>query len=250
MRVAFTTNPGTGGQLWAARADGAGVPERVVAPIATQPAWSADGRQLAFSAFRGGNWDIYARALDTGVETRVTSDAAPDYAPAWSPDGSQIAFYRFDDGAKRGRIMVARIDGTGERVLAAAGNEGMPQWSPDGRRLVFQSHRDGNWEIYVMQADGSGQTRVTVTPDRHEGEPSWSPDGASIVFSAGVGERRDIYAIRPDGAAERRLTNLQLQLWGPRVSPDGRRIAFFEFPPGHIYVANADGSGVTRLFGP
>lgn len=244
--IAFTTNPGGGGQIWQAKLDGT-QHRRIVASTATQGVWSPDGRRIAYTSLRAGNWDIYIRALDGGAETRVTTHESPDWAPAWSPDGSRIAFYRFDEADMHGAIWVARADGSEEAVLAAQGNNQVPQWSPDGSRIAFQSFRDGNWEIYVMASDGSAQRRLTATPARHEGEPSWSPDGR-IVFSAGDSVGRDIYVINADGSGERRLTVLNLQVWGPRVSPDGSRIAFFEFPPGHIYVADADGSNATRPF--
>lgn len=248
LRIAFVTNPGSGGRLWVAKADGSGPPERLMDSTATQPAWSPDGRRIAFSTPRTGNWDIYMKDLETGAETRVTTHDLPDWAPAWSPDGSRLAFYRFDETKQQGSIWSIGVDGSDERELAAVGNEGMPYWSPDGTRIAYQSERDGDWEIYIMRSDGSEQIRVTTAPKRHDGEPTWSKDGDWIVFSAGVGTERDIYAIRPDGSDERRLTQLRREVWTPRVSPDGSRIAFFEFPPGRIYLASADGSHVTTLF--
>lgn len=247
--IAFTTNPGSGGQIWSVNVDATEESRRLVPRIVTHPAWSPDGRRIAYAALRSGNWDIYIKDLPSDVETRLTTHAQPEWAPAWSPDGSRIAFFRSDAATAQGSIIVAKVDGSGERALTAEATDQVPQWSPDGSRITFQSHRDGNWEIYVMQADGTGQTRLTATPDRHDGEPAWSPDGRWIVFSGGTGSARDIYAIAPDGSGERRLTHLALELWAPRVSPDGTRIAFYEFPPGRIYLANFDGSAVRLLFG-
>lgn len=241
-QLVFMTNPGGSGQIWIANVDGTG--HRKVTD-GRQPSWSPDGTRIAFS----GGISIFVVNVDGSGPRRLTEtdSLAADYAPAWSPDGTRIAFYRFDQATRRGSIWAARADGSGEAQLATAGNNGMPYWSPDGRRIAFQSHRDGNWEIYVMQADGTDQRRLTRTPNRHEGEPAWSPDGR-IVFSAGTGQGRDIYLMNADGSGERRLTTLRRELWSPRFSSDGTRLAFFEFPPGHLWLANADGSGVKRLF--
>jgi dipeptidyl aminopeptidase/acylaminoacyl peptidase len=145
-----------------------------------------------------------------------------------------------------------RADGSGDRVLATGARNTAPSWSPDGSRIVFSSMRDGNWELYVVNGDGSSLRRLTTTPNRREDEPSWSPDGTRIAFAAGTDHvPRDIYVVDADGERERQVTRLGRSVWHPRWSPDGARIAFFEFPfpSATIFLVNADGSGLTPLFG-
>ena len=90
----------------------------------SDPVWSPDGKQIAFSSNREGNSDIYVMDADGSNLTRLTNDPQYDIDPAWSPEGKRIAF-------------------------------------TSGRN---DSDRDNNSEIYVMKADGSNQTRLTNNP--------------------------------------------------------------------------------------
>ncbi len=65
----------------------------------TAPAWSPDGRQIAFISARAGNWEIYTVDVATGQELRLTEHPAADVAPAWSPDGKRLAFLSNREGA-------------------------------------------------------------------------------------------------------------------------------------------------------
>jgi dipeptidyl aminopeptidase/acylaminoacyl peptidase len=145
-----------------------------------------------------------------------------------------------------------------------------PAWSPDGRTIVFVSWRDGNGEVYAMDADGSGPRNLTQNPAKVV-RPSWSPDGRSIAFVSSRNRQSEIYVMNADGSGKRSLTrhraNDDLPTWSPdrldlpTWSPDGRRIAFLRPAtrrykmPGrdvirrgyHLYVVNADGSGLRNL---
>src|SRR3989442_10261942 len=121
-------------------------------------------------------------------------------------------------------------------------------------RIAFTSSRSGaRGDIYVMNPDGSGAVRLTDSPFL-DGQASWSPDGRRIAFMSerdaiGVEEPQNIYGMNADGSAQTRLTfcsNDFCSLSNPSWSPDGRQIAFEQFP-GFIWVMNADGSAATRL---
>lgn len=145
------------------------------------PAWSPDGRKIAFASIRAYTWfyapgandDIYVMNPDgTGV-TRLTDSPIDESWPAWSPDGRRLAFERrFTSGAK---ILLMNADGSGVTQLTTGpGNDFQPSWSPDGTKIAFASDRDGNWEIYVINADGMGLTRLTNDP-RDDLTPAWAP---------------------------------------------------------------------------
>ena len=122
--------------------------------------------------------------------------------------------------------------------------------SASGSRIAFTR---GFGDIYVMNADGSEPVRLTDSPFL-DGQASWSPDGRRIAFMSerdaiGVEEPQNIYVMNADGSAQTRLTfcsNDFCSLSNPSWSPDGRQIAFEQFP-GFIWVMNADGSAATRL---
>jgi TolB protein len=224
--------------------------QRVSAPDSL-PAWSPDGRRIAFVSDRDGNAEAYVVNSDGSGLRRLTRDPAFDQLGAWSPDGRKIAFVRGTrdtNGQLRGQaIYVMNADGSGLRLLARGQG---PAWSPDGRQIAFRSGRDGNGEVYVVNADGSGLRRLTRNPDS-DGGPVWSPDGRKILFVRAEWRHgnSEIYVMNADGSGQRNLTRNAARDSSPAWSPDGRTIAFASKRGGNgeIYVMNADGSGVRNL---
>ena len=100
-----------------------------ISPCAdTRPAWSPDGRRLAFQRRQDGNTDVWVMTLPTGSVRRLTSNVAFDGEPAWWP-GSRIAFASGRTGSRD--VWSILPDGTGlHRVLARSGRDSDPAWSP------------------------------------------------------------------------------------------------------------------------
>ncbi len=161
------------------------------------PAWSPDGRQLAFANY---NYSLYVVNADGANLSRLEPKG---YAPTWSPDGLQIAFiaHHYQEELAIG---VMNRDGSNFRLLTNETRDLWPAWSPDGQRIAFESTRDGNGEIYVMNSDGSEQRRLTYNETSDWG-PVWSPDGRHIVFTSDRNGHNEIYVITSDGANEKWL---------------------------------------------
>ena len=217
------------------------------------PAWSPDGKRIAFTSDRERRfgWAIYVIDADGGNLQRLTNnpddDAHPDDRyPSWSPDGKQIVF-----SARREGHAVHNLDATYEiYVMDADGgnqqrltnnrkNELYPSWSPDGNRITFSADRKGdrvNFEIYVMDADGGNQQRLTNNRI-HDRYPSWSPDGKRIAFASekdGNWESLEIYVMDADGGNPQNLTNNPQVDVGPAwlnapfsVSPAGKQFTMW-----------------------
>jgi Tol biopolymer transport system component len=83
-----------------------------------EPAWSPDGRKIAFRSTRNGNRDIYVMNADGSGKRNLTRNAASDSRPSWSPDGRKIAFVSNRDGRLEAHVMNA--DGSGQRSLAGS----------------------------------------------------------------------------------------------------------------------------------
>jgi Tol biopolymer transport system component len=157
-----------------------------------QPAWSPDGKFIAYASNQGGNVDVWVQPLAGGRALRVTSDAAIDWQPHWSPDGNQIAFRSERDG---GGIFVVPALGGAERRLADFGYS--PSWRPDGssvlivRRVPFITAGYENQEAYLVARDGGPPKRVLETELAQFASVAgvmWHPDGQRITFK---GRRRN-----------------------------------------------------------
>lgn len=176
-----------------------------------QPAWSADGSQIAFVSDRDGDSgtppNLFVMDADGTNVLQLTDNSEEEGIPSWSPDGSTIVFGVGGDGF--GEVMAIAPDGTNLRNLTDdPAGDGDPAWSPDGSQIAFVSDRaaTGDPEIYVMDADGSNVTRVTTTAGL-ERWPTWSADGTRIIYATNRSGDFDIHAINVDGTGDTNLTS-------------------------------------------
>ena len=146
------------------------------------PSWSPDGRHIAFSSYRDGNWEIYVMGSDGSNPRRLTDHSSWDVRPSWSPDGRHIAFVSERYG--KPKIYVMDSAGSNPRNLTNDSDwHYYPSWSPDGRHIAFVTVAGsyGKSEIYVMDSAGSNPRRLT-NDSADDRSPSWSPDGRHITF--------------------------------------------------------------------
>lgn len=219
------------------------------------PAFSPDGKKIAYMCNADGDFDIYVRRLDDRVLRKITDAPGRDGTPVWSPDGSQIAFQSFRDG--HSQIYIMNADGGQQRNISkSASHDEHPFWSADGHRILFCSDRsrvegkeDKNIDIYEMKIDGSNVRRITHTPEV-ETYASWSPDGSQIVCRKILAnEDWEIVVMNSDGTNPVNISNHDGVDGWPVWSPDGKKIAYASEDGDHtrIYIMNADGTNKVRI---
>jgi Tol biopolymer transport system component len=217
-----------------------------------EPAWSPDGRKIAFTSFRDGNSEIYVMNADGSGQTRLTNNSADDREPNWTPDG-RISFTSGRDGSSE--IYVMNTDGNNQtRITNNPASDSQPAWSPDGAKIAFVSDRGagGTEAIYTMNSDGTGVTELT-SPRSGGGfyeAPDWSPDGEKIVFGTGnicycADAVFAITTMNRDGTGEQVLRSDYSGFRFPELpawSPDGTLIAYDDaVDAGNLYVFPSDG---------
>jgi Tol biopolymer transport system component len=148
-----------------------------------QPAWSPDGRAIAFAAQVGGFTDLYVYDLEAGTTRQLTDDPFADLQPAWSPDGQRIAFVTERFSTDLGSLAIGAYDlamvaaGGGDVSRVETGLDGQvisPQWSADGDTLFFVSNAAGRANAYRL-APGGTPTRITASPTGIAGITPTSP---------------------------------------------------------------------------
>lgn len=150
--------------------------------------------------------------------------AGPAPAASPSPDGLRLAF-SFIGGPES--IYLAAADGSGVAPLVERPvREFRPEWFPDGDLLLFTSAVEGGPQLFQVDADDGELTALTPV-DLHASDGHPSPDGRRIVFFRDFEDGFDLHVLElPSGRIERLTDTPAFREYGPRWSPDGKRILF------------------------
>jgi TolB protein len=211
----------------------------------TFPAWSPDGRRLAFGLRDAGLSAGLAIVRANGTGLRLLPQLTGPYAaPAWAPSGRRLLF------PGDGGLFTARTDGTGLRRITSKPPIFDSAWSRRG--VIAFAHDDDPYlapmpddGIYTVRPDGSRLRRLVR--DRYNASapasPDWSPYGSKLAFSFADSVDAEIHVADAMSGAHRRLTTRGGS--DPAWSPDGRFIAFIR--SGDLYVMRSDGSRERRI---
>ncbi len=155
------------------------------------PAWSPDGKGIAYSSDKAGTPDLYLLDLATKTEKRLTSfEDSAEVSCAWSPDGKMLA-YQDEHGAT---YTLDVATGAHKRVAAALFAPSKPSWSANGKTIAIGAlkaytarYREGTSQILTVNLDTGAQTFTEPAPfkslsTRGEDGPLYSPDGKSVAF--------------------------------------------------------------------
>ncbi len=212
------------------------------------PAFSPDGRLIAFTSDREGNSKIYLMELETRVVRRLTDDG-PAREPTWSPDGRRVAFVSGPGAGAAQALWIIGADGSGRRKLAE--HAASPRWSPTGSRIAFVA---AGAALTVVDAE-SGSVRRIAHP---AGDVAWSRGGTRLAFLGSGRRPLQVMAVAQDGTGLTDLTHNDRFNSNPAWSRDGNWIAFVSggcqspvlpcFETNHeVYVMRKDGSDAVKL---
>jgi Tol biopolymer transport system component len=247
--VAFVSNRGGRPQIYLINVDGSDEHQLTdLAAGACQPAWSPDGKILAFTSPCNANRDEYlgssvfvmdvdSQDVPSEPSLLIATLGGGDYDPDWSYDGLRLAFTSWCTG--RPQIFTIGVDGQGLRnVNDDLAFNWSPSWAPDGSQIAILSGRGGQEEIWLVPDDGGEEKRYTHSDGQDIARPDWSPDGGTILFEKVIGNIPRLVAISVADGGVREIQicqegRLSFQPMGePAWSPDGQWIAFEAWPDG------------------
>jgi TolB protein len=210
------------------------------------PAWSSDGRWLAYTDYRRGKPELFIRHIKEQRGT-VVSLGGSSITPAWVPNKFALAASL----SHGGNPAIYMLSGNGKIMRKLTHHWGIdvaPTWSPDGKEFAFVSDRSGSPQIYIKNIENGNIRRLTYEGG-YNTSPQWSPQGNYIAY-VGLGNgHHDIYLIGIDGKGPIELTRDAGNNESPTWSPDGTLIAFSSTRegPSRVYVMNANGTDQRRL---
>ena len=208
------------------------------------PAWSPDGKKIAFVSIRAGVSQILVMNADGANVRQLTNGNAENIHPTWAPDSQRILFNTTKfagataaDGRdvpsdnkvvgeqidKKMDLATVRIDGTELKRLTNGGGYTYASFSPDGSSILHRRVDGAKSQIFVMNADGTNDHNISGESTL-DGWPGWSNDGKRVVFSRRVSDRFQLFVMNRDGSGVMQLTDAAGEFVNPRWSPDGTKI--------------------------
>ncbi len=212
------------------------------------PAWSPNGKQIAYVSFEGKQASIYIENIATGTRQLISRYPGINGAPAWSSDGRKLALVLSKSGSPNIYIM----DLASHHLTQVTNDWSIntePAWAPKGGSIIFTSNRSGKPQIYQKNLSTGSTNRITFDGN-YNARASFTPDGNHIVMLNQESKLYNVGILDLNSGIFRVLTNSSgTDNESPSMAPNGSMILYGTIYAGRSVLAMvaSDGSVQIRL---
>lgn len=213
------------------------------------PAWSPNGKQIAYVSFENQRAGIYLEEVATGARRLLSVFPGINGAPAWSPDGKKIALVLSKGGSPN--IYIMDIATRSLRQITHGNNINTePAWSVDGKYLLYTSNQTGSPQIYQINLNTGSTSRISYAGD-YNARASFTPDGRFIAMIHRVSGIYNIGVLNLDSGMTRVLsTATRGDSASPSIAPNGSMILYDTVYRGQNVLAMVSADGRIQLILP
>jgi TolB protein len=250
-RIAYITKTGSRYTLRVADADGENAQVALNSPEPIiSPAWSPDGKSIAYVSFESQKAVVWAQDIATGKRRMIANFRGSNSAPAWSPDGRSIAATLSRDG--NSQLYLMGVNGEDPRRLTSSSAiDTEPVFAPDGRSIYFVSDRGGGPQIYRTPAGGGAVERVTFSGS-YNISPSLSPDGRLLAYVTRNGGNSFRVMVQDLAGGNAQPITDTTEDEHPSFAPNGRMLVYATRSQGRdvLMTSTVDGKIKAKLVSP
>jgi len=248
-RITYVTKAGKRYSLWIADADGENSQSALSSPEPIiSPAWSPNGRQVAYVSFESRKPVVYVHDVASGRRRLLANFRGSNSAPAWAPNGETLAVTLTRDGGSQ-LYSISAQGGEPRRLMQSSGIDTEPVFSSDGQTIYFVSDRGGAPQIYKVSANGGSAERVTFSGN-YNISPSVSPDGRWLAYISRVGGGFKLHVMDLSAGTVTAITDTTADE-NPSFAPNSRQIVYATLQQGResLMTTTLDGKIKARLAG-